>query len=199
VVVAAQTLTISSSSALDTLAGTGAQIVQVTYIKWSDGAEVVANYNMNGITGVNVVVADGYAVNDVRVVQVGATGSNQGVIYVGYGTITAGVPQNILSSVVALANRAQQLIYTVPTGKSFELLGFIEGILTASYISLRYRPTKLSNIVYTEFDLPLNSSTPRQSPFPSPFPAGSQLQIWTRTSTGAGATGLIFSGYLRSV
>jgi len=193
---AAVTITLSSSSASDALAGTGAQIVQVKYVRFSDLVEVTANFNMNGQTAVTIS-ADGYAINDIRVVSVGTGLSNAGTIYAGYGTVTAGVPANILASIVVGAIVGQQAVYTVPSGKALDLLSYRFSPSVASFIQLRLKPSKLSGMVTTEYDIPLGSAATFNSPIPSVIPSGYQVQIWCRTSAGAGACGCIIQGNLR--
>jgi hypothetical protein len=195
-VTAAQTLTISSSSANDTVAGTGARTVAVTYILRSTGAEVTTVFNMNGVTPVTITT-DGQAVNSVRVLTIGTGLSNAGVIYVGYGTVTAGVPANILSTIVIGKNNAQQAIYTVPATKVLDLWAYRLSSSILTYIQFR---TVAANggIMVVEFDIPLNGVTAFTSVAPSSFAAGTQIQIWGQ-STAAGAAGCLISGYLRSV
>lgn len=195
-VTSAQTLTISSSSALDTLAGTGAQIVQVRYVRFSDLVEVTATFNMNGLTGVTITT-DGYAINDIRVVQVGATNSNQGVIYVGYGAITTGVPLNILGTIVATAIASQVAVYTVPASKTLELVSYRLSPSVLSVVRFRLKPSKSSAMLTIEYDIPLAQAISFQSPYPSLIPAGYQIQMWGRTTAGAGQLGVIIQGDLR--
>lgn len=195
-ITSATTLTISSSSANDTLAGTGAQIVLVKYVRFSDLVEVTATFNMNGQTGVTITT-DGYAINEIRVVQVGATNSNVGVIYTGYGTITAGVPANILATVVATAIVSQVAVYTVPATKTLELVSYRISPTVLSVIQFRLKPSKLSAMLTTEYDIPLAQAISFESPYPSPIPSGYQIQMWGRTTAGAGQLGLIIQGELR--
>lgn len=195
-VTSAQTLTISSSSLNDTIAGTGAQIVQVKYIKFSDLTEVTTTVNMNGMSAVTVS-ADCYAVNEVRVVQVGSGLSNAGTIYAGDGTVTLGVPANILSTVVAGSNAAQQAIYTVPSGKTLDLVSFRLSPSVLSIIQLRLKPSKSSAMLTIEYDIPLVQSVSFESQYPISIPSGYQIQIWTRTNSGAGLAGVIIQGDLR--
>lgn len=195
-VTSAVTLTISSSSALDTLAGTGAQIVLVKYVRFSDLAEVTATFNMNGQTGVTITT-DGYAINDIRVVQVGATNSNQGVIYVGYGAVTLGVPANILGTIVANAIVSQQAVYTVPASKTLELVSYRLSPSVLSVVRFRLKTSKSSAMLTIEYDIPLAQAISFQSPYPSLIPAGYQIQMWGRTTAGAGQLGVIIQGDLR--
>jgi hypothetical protein len=198
VVTVAQTLTLSSASGLDTAAGTGARTVLVTYIRFSDGVEVSAVFTLNGLTAVTVTT-DGYAINNIRVLTAGTLGSNQGVIYVGYGILTAGVPLNILSTVVIGKNNAQQAIYTVPTGKLLMLTSYRITPTVGSLVQLRTRSSPTA-IQVVEFDMPLNNAIPFDSPIPAaPFAAGMQIQFWAATVAGAGQIGILVSGELRSV
>ena len=196
-VTTAQTLTLSSSSALDTSAGTGARTVLVTYVRFSDSVEVSTTITLNGQTAVTITT-DGYAVNGMRVLTAGTGGSNAGTLYVGYGAVTLGVPANVLGTVVIGKNKAQQVIYTVPSGKAFELMAFriITSVLTFIQLRSRSAPTSVDVV---EFDLPLNGTAAFNSIAPSVFAAGTQIQLWAQTAAGAGVAGVILSGYLRSV
>lgn len=136
---AAQTLTISSSSASDTAAGAGAQSVKVEYLK-SDYTLATATYSMNGQTAVTVDI-DGFRVNSVEVATWGGSGiqgANVGTLYVGYGTVTSGVPANILASVAIGENRSHQSIYTVPAGRTAAILGFRLYSTAASTVNLKH-------------------------------------------------------------
>ncbi len=195
-VTSAVALTISSSNANDTLAGTGAQIVLVKYVRFSDLVEVSALFNMSGQASVTIS-ADGYAVNEIRVVQVGSTNSNVGVIYVGYGTVTAGVPANILATIAATANVGQQAVYTVPASKTLELVSYRISPSVLSVVQFRLKPSKLSAMLTTEYDIPLAQAISFESPYPSLIPAGYQIQMWGRTTAGAGQLGVIIQGDLR--
>lgn len=195
-VTSAVTLTISSSNANDTLAGTGAQIVLVKYVRFSDLVEVTALFNMNGRTAVTIS-ADGYAINEIRVVQVGSTNSNVGVVYVGYGTVTAGVPANILGTIAATTNVGQQAVYTVPASKTLELVSYRISPSVLSVVQFRVKPLKSSAMLTVEYDIPLNQVAAFESPYPSLIPAGYQIQIWARANAGAGQLGLIIQGDLR--
>ena len=91
----AQTVTLSSSSTNDTVAGTGAQYVYVEYLD-SNWAEKTVTLATNGQTGV-AISESVMRVNSARVVLSGSNRANVGTIYLGYGTVTVGVPANILS------------------------------------------------------------------------------------------------------
>jgi hypothetical protein len=196
VVTSAQTLTISSSDIDDNSAGTGARTALVTYIQFSTGNEVTVNAVLNGRNPVQLTT-DGYAVNDIRVSSAGTSNANEGTLYVGYGTVTTGVPANILASVVIGVIVGQQAVYTVPTGKALDLMSYRFSPSVLSFIQLKLKPSKSSGIITTEYDIPLGGAATFNSPMPSVIPSGYQIQIWARTSTGAGACGCIIQGNLR--
>ena len=191
----AQTLTLSSSSAVDTSAGTGARTVLVTYVEWSTGNQVSTVYTLNGLTGVTITT-NGKAINGIRVLTAGSGGSNAGTLYVGYGTVTLGVPASILSTVVIGKNNAQQAIYTVPTGKVLELMTYRFSASALTYIQLRTRSSNTA-IQVVEFDIPLNGVASFESVAPSLFAAGTEVQFWMQTAAGAATGGIIASGFLR--
>lgn len=193
----AQTLTVSSTSAVDTGAGTGARTVFVRYIQASNGAEVTATVTLNGTTAVTVS-ADCIAVNDLRVITAGTGGQNAGTIFAGYGTVTLGTPANVLSTIAVGRNAAQQAIYTVPAGKVLEIMAFRLSASVLSFIQLRIRANATA-VQTVEFDIPLATSVSFNSVAPSTFAAGTRIQFNAQTAAGAGAAGCIISGFLRSV
>jgi hypothetical protein len=117
---AAQTLTISSNNAGDAAAGIGMQSATVKYIEYTTGAEITLVVALNGTTPVTITV-DGYLPNLVEGASYGSSGTNAGLISVGYGLVTGGVPANILSQIPSIGNIAPQAIYTVPAGKTFDI------------------------------------------------------------------------------
>lgn len=195
--ITAQTITISSTSANDTSGGTGAQTVLVRYIQYSTGNEVSAVVTMNGQAAVTVTT-DGYAVNEVRTVSVGSTGSNVGFVRVGYGTVTSGVPANVLSGMDVNTNVSQQLVYTVPTGKTAEIHSYGVACSKLMYIQFRIRPSKLSILTYIEYDIPINgvAPTPLLS-VPIQVTAGQQFQGFAAASATTGLVSMIMRGILR--
>ena len=110
----ASVLKISSTSANDASAGTGARTV---FIGGLDG-----NYNvvsetvtMNGQTAVNTTNSYLY-VNELYVASVGSGGHNEGTINAGTGTVTAGVPDVLYDLISATYNNRTTGHYCVPAG-----------------------------------------------------------------------------------
>jgi hypothetical protein len=111
----ATVMTVSSSSANDTAAGTGARTVQVYGLD--------ANYNeidelitLNGQTAVSTTKSYLRAFRMI-VQSAGSGGVNAGIIYMGTGTVTAGVPANKYALVDGFGdNQTMMLVYTIPAG-----------------------------------------------------------------------------------
>ena len=95
----ASVLKVSSSSANDTSAGTGARTVYIEGLN-GDYAVVSETVILNGQTAVNTVNSYLY-VNAFYVVTVGSGGANAGDINVGTGVVTAGVPA-VLYDMIAI-------------------------------------------------------------------------------------------------
>jgi hypothetical protein len=118
---AATVMKISSSSANDASAGTGARTISI--------AGLDANYNeisetviLNGQTEVNTV--NSYLrIFRMYVVTAGSGATAAGTIYAGTGTVTSGVPANIYGMITLTANQTQMAFWTVPAGYTFYLTG----------------------------------------------------------------------------
>jgi hypothetical protein len=111
---AASVLKISSSSADDASAGTGAQTV---FIEGVDGNFNVVSETviLNGQTAVNTTNLYLY-VNSFYVATVGSGGANAGNINAGTGTVTSGVPA-VLYDIIAIGyNQRTTGHYCVPAG-----------------------------------------------------------------------------------
>jgi len=115
-----QTMYLSSSDADDTVAGAGAQTVEVDYLD-SNYAEQSVTLDMAGVLA-SAAILDVFRIQRMRVVTDGATGPNLGHIYLGTGTITAGKPANIFGSIgfdaTAGFGQSLQAFWTVPLGKT---------------------------------------------------------------------------------
>ena len=111
----ATTMTVSSSDANDTSAGTGARTVQIFGLdgSYNEVSEIII---MNGQTA--VTTSNTYSrVNRALVLTAGSGGANAGVIYVGTGTVTAGVPTNKYTTINGDGtNQSLQTFWTVPVG-----------------------------------------------------------------------------------
>jgi hypothetical protein len=117
----ATVMKISSSSADDAAAGTGARTISI--------AGLDANYNeisetviLNGQTEVNTI--NSYLrIFSMFVVTAGSGATAVGTIYAGTGTVTSGVPATVYGMIAIGANRTQMAFWTVPAGYTLYLMG----------------------------------------------------------------------------
>ena len=109
---AALQMTVSSTSANDTSAGTGARTVVVQGLD-ANYNEVTETVTMNGQTAVTMSTAL-LRVNYAYVATAGSGNSAAGDIYIGTGTVTAGVPATVYDIIKFDYNNTTTGSYTVP-------------------------------------------------------------------------------------
>lgn len=133
---------IASSSANDTAAGTGARTVKIYGVD-SSFALQSETLSLNGQTSVNLV--NSYmSINFMEVLTAGSGGKNAGVIRVGTGTNTAGVPAVVHGHLATGFNQSQSAIYTVPANKTLLIRNWffssksVTAALTIEFIIDRY-------------------------------------------------------------
>ena len=130
---AASTLKVSSSDGADTGAGTGARTVRLYGLN-ATYDEVTEDITLTGQT--EVVSSTSYIrIHRMEVLTAGSGGANAGVVYAGTGTVTAGVPATVYSSIGVGENQSNQAFYTVPAGYTayiFRFDGFINRITSAA-------------------------------------------------------------------
>lgn len=120
---AAAAMTVSSSSASDDAGSTGALTVEIKCLTatYAEATEIVT---MDGQTEVTMATEclriQG---NGMKVLTAGSAGSNVGIVYVGTGTVTTGKPANVFGLIRATAGRSSTGVYTVPLGKSAQIVG----------------------------------------------------------------------------
>jgi hypothetical protein len=126
----ASVLKVSSTSASDTSAGTGARTV---FIGGLDGDYNVIGetITLNGQTEVNTTKSYLY-VNEFYVLTVGTDGHNVGTINAGTGTVTAGVPAVLYDLIAPTYNIRTTAHYCVPVGYTAYM---VEGIITTGQAS----------------------------------------------------------------
>lgn len=110
----ATVMKVSSDSANDAAAGTGARTI---VIEGLDGSynEVSETVTLNGQTAVNTVNTY-LRINNIYVATAGSGLSSAGKIYLGTGTVTAGVPATIYDLMNTGYNKRTTGHYTVPAG-----------------------------------------------------------------------------------
>lgn len=111
---AALQMTVSSSSANDTSAGTGARTIVVQGLD-ANYNEVTETVTLNGQTAVTMT-ASLLRVNYAYVATAGSGNSAAGSIYIGTGTVTAGVPATTYDIIKLDYNTTITGSWTVPAG-----------------------------------------------------------------------------------
>ena len=107
-------MTVSSGSANDASAGTGAQTVLVTGLD-ANYAVISETVTLNGQTAVTTTNSF-LRVNSMLVTTAGTSLANEGIIYIGTGVVTAGVPATVYNVIAAGFNNATSSQYTIPAG-----------------------------------------------------------------------------------
>jgi hypothetical protein len=111
---AALQMTVSSADADDTSAGTGARTVLITGLD-ANYAVISETVTMNGQTAVTTTNSF-LRINSMLVTTAGTSLANEGIIYIGSGTVTSGVPATIYNVIAAGFNNATSSQYTIPAG-----------------------------------------------------------------------------------
>lgn len=147
----AQVMEVSSSSANDTSAGTGARTVTIQGLD-AGYNQIQETVILNGQTAVNTV--NSYLrIAHLFVATAGTGLAAAGTIYVGTGTVTTGVPAVIYWSYTAL-NGSTPCIWTVPNGYT----AYITSIETSSGNATANQWTKFSLFARPALDAPFDSN-----------------------------------------
>lgn len=126
----ASVLKVSSSSADDASAGTGARTVAIVGVD-GDYNVVSETVTLNGQTAVNTTNSYLY-VNEFYVTSVGSGGANAGNINAGTGTVTAGVPAVLYDIIATGFNNRTTAHYCVPAGYTGYMM---QGLFSAGQAS----------------------------------------------------------------
>jgi len=117
----ATVMKISSSSADDAAAGTGARTVAIFGLDASYN-EINETVTLDGQTAVNTTNSF-LRIFRMYVVTAGSGATAAGTIYAGTGTVTSGVPATIYGVIALNANQTQMAFWTVPAGYTLYLTG----------------------------------------------------------------------------
>jgi len=112
---------IASSSVNDTSAGTGARTVQITYLDQTGAGPFTENVTLNGTAFVNTTNTNICFIESIKVLTVGSTGSNVGILT--FKAATAGGGATI-GTIAATDNQTLWAHHYVPSGKSSYISGF---------------------------------------------------------------------------
>ena len=193
----ATVMKISSSSADDAAAGTGARTISI--------AGLDANYNeisetviLNGQTAVNTV--NSYLrIFRMFVVTAGSGATAAGTIYAGTGNVTSGVPAVIYGMIALNANQTQMAFWTVPAGYTLYLMGvyYSSGNSTANAFTNFQLIQRSLNGVFRQQS---STRTPGNGDFvldlhtPVAFPEKTDIEIRAIASAGASSVSAEFEG-----
>lgn len=129
---------ISSTSANDTSAGTGARTIKITYLDAAANGPFTETITLNGVTAVDTVNTNIALIEKMEVVTVGAGGGNAGTIRIHTATVGGG---SIWGSIAISDNRTYWAHHYVPTTKVvyvtllFASASTVAGILTLNVLN----------------------------------------------------------------
>lgn len=135
---AASIMTISSTSAADAAAGTGARTVLVTGLD-ANYVEISEVVTLNGQTPVNTV-NQYLRAHGMTVLTAGSGGTAAGTIYQGTGAVVAGVPAVVYALIALGWNTSQGIAYTIPAGHT----GYLVDLVVSSISSATNQNSQLS-------------------------------------------------------
>jgi len=186
---------IASSNANDTSAGTGARTVRVTLVNTSF-VQSTEDLTLNGQTSVNLVTANVLAIQKIEVLTAGAGLVNAGIIRIGTGVNTAGVPAVVHGHVAIGTNNSRHGFYVVPANYSLLMCGFYvaSGSATAGSITAAVKQavdlTGLVKEVFTQTGA-TTDKVAEELRVPILFEAKSKLNFQVLSSAGTGPASLL--------
>jgi hypothetical protein len=128
---------VSSDSANDDVGSSGATTVLINYLDttYAEQSEIVA---LDGQTEVLTVATDIFRINGLTVIGAGTSKKNEGIVYIGTGTVTSGKPAVVYGLISADGDHglASQAVYTVPLGKSAQFIEFIMGCSGGKFVEI---------------------------------------------------------------
>jgi len=193
----ATVMKISSSSADDAAAGTGARTISIAGLDASYN-EISETVILNGQTEVNTV--NSYLrIFRMFVVTAGSGATAAGTIYAGTGTVTSGVPATVYGMIAFNANQTQMAFWTVPAGYTLYLMGvfYSSGNSTAnawSNFQLIQRPLGGVFRQQSSTRMPGSGDFVLDLHTPIAFPEKTDIEIRAVASAGASNVSAEFEG-----
>jgi hypothetical protein len=192
---AATVMKVSSSSANDAAAGTGARTVNVVGLDASYN-EISETVTLNGQTAVNTVNSF-LRINDFYVLTAGSGNTAAGTLYVGVGTVTTGVPATVYSQIQTAYNAQSQAVYTVPAGYTAYVSSYTftsncgtANVTQSGFLFVYYNASLIPSIEATaRFNA--GSSFDRHFDYPLAIPEKSDLDMRAVSATSSQMTGEI--------
>ena len=156
-------VTVSSSVTTDVATNDGAHKVFLEGL--NRGFEFQSEYiDLNGRTG--VLSEKAYrAINSAKVISSGVDGTNKGIIYIGSGAITTGVPATSYSVIDQGISVSETLCFTVPNSYMLEIESISVVPKTIATTSLHWELLKASIVKGIEVDQVIYTSMYRATQF----------------------------------
>jgi len=178
-------ITVVSSSASDTSAGTGARTIFVEGVD-GNGLVVSETATLNGLT--NVILANNYMfINRVKVVTAGSTGSN-------VGQITFTHSDGVIASVEATRNQTLQAIYFVPSNYKVSFLAAVSASVmktNTTVVDVELLVKEWGSVWQTKFTETLRSTSTASVNYAYPFSESIEPMSyvkWVCTSASSNST-----------
>ena len=158
-------VSVSSSDTTDVSPSGGAHAVLLEGL--DDNYDIISEeVELNGRTG--VISTKAYrAINSVKVVSSGTDGTNKGIIYVGSGAITTGVPATSYSVIDQAISVSETLSFTVPNRHMLEIESISVVPKTIATTSLHWELLKANVVSEIEVDQVVYTSMYRGTQFES--------------------------------
>jgi len=191
-------MTLVSTSANDTLLGSGCRQVDVHYLNAS-GVPASEIVNMSGVSPVDTIATNIRFVENIHSETVGATGSTEGVVTIH----KIGDPSVVYNAMVAGSNMALNSARMIPAGQTFYMTGLTATATDNTAILVRLLATITSEgtvtpglffTVYEPFRLE-NSTVTRTLRLPLAFPSLSILKGNAVPQTSGGSATLSYEGW----
>ena len=193
----ASVMKVSSASASDAAAGTGARTILVAGLdaNYDSQSEVIT---LNGQTAVNTTKSY-LRITYTEILTTGSNNGQVGIIYIGTGTVTTGVPATIYWQSEISYNNFSFAGFTVPAGFTAYISSYtITSQSTTANINVSlglviYEFGKTNSEIQSTARLSSNGNFDRH--FDSPFAVGEksdvELRAWATTGSAVNVTGEI--------
>ena len=195
---AAGQVTVSSDSAQDAAAGTGAATVQIYGISSADGTDQNEIITLTGQTPVTSTLSYSRVFRMIcrTAGSASTTLENAGTIYAGTGTVTNGKPLIVWALVSPARNQTLQAVWTVPAGKTFymtDALFSVAGSKGAEGVMMVRPPGEMFQVKFLAHHAGGVDYIPFS--FPLMFTAGTDIDMRATAVANGTDIGATFSGW----
>lgn len=182
---AASTMTVSSTSANDAAAGSGAQTVQIYGLdeNWLPQDEIVAMDGQTPVTTAGTYIRMFRALTR----SAGALGGNDGDIYVGTGTVTVGVPANVYARILPSINQTLQAVWSIADGRKAYMTNFLVSSFgnQNTFATIRTRVRYFGEVFRATSEFIVTRGVVRMAfAIPGDIPPKSDVEVTAQADTG---------------